>query len=182
MAFFYSLKRSSVSRWYVNEKFYACILLLVSGICISKFGPGFVIISASIAAIIAYFQASGISQLNDCKNSKYQSANMWGMLALSEGIFASIINIWRAIVLISGSIVVFEFTGIISFSLLLVMTKLLGAIFTHYSKSIIKERFRIISVATISMSGIILISLPSTNLWLIGILIMGVATSLLCIL
>ena len=174
---FYSLKRSSVSRWYVNEKFYACILLLVSGICISKFGPNFVIILASIAAIFAYFQASEISELNDCKNSKYQSANMWGMLALSEGIFASIINIWRAIILISGSIVVFEFTGIISFSLLLVMTKLLGAIFTHYSKSIIEERFRIISVTTISMSGIILISLPSTNLWLVGILIMGVATS-----
>ena len=109
---FYSLKRSSVSRWYVNEKFYACILLLVSGICISKFGPGFVIILASIAAIIAYFQASGISELNECTNSKYQSANMWGMLALSEGIFASIINIWRAIVLISGSIVVFEFTAV----------------------------------------------------------------------
>ena len=68
---FYSLKRSSVSRWYVNEKFYACILLLVSGICISKFGPGFVIILASIAAIIAYFQHV------DDENINYRAAHQF---------------------------------------------------------------------------------------------------------
>lgn len=174
---FYSLKSSSISRWYVKEKIIACALCLISGIIIAKIGPELVLLAATLAASISYIQTYKISKSENYSNLEFQGIDNNGIMALSEGCFAAIINLWRGITLLTGSVIVFGLSGILSFTLLLVITELLGALYCHYSKFKLKEKTRASIALALCFTGIAATIIPNQNSWIIGILILGIGTS-----
>jgi hypothetical protein len=176
---FYSLKSSSISRWYVKEKLTACILCLISGVIIASIGPELVLVGATIAASISYVQTYKISKRVKHSDLAFQRMDYNAILALAEGCFASIINLWRGIVLLTGRVIVFGLSGILSFTLLLVITKLLGALYCHYSKFKFSEKTRISIALLLCISGIIATIIPQQESWILGILILGIGTSII---
>ena len=98
-------------------------------------------------------------------------------MALSEGCFAAIVNLWRGITLLTGNVIVFGLSGILSFTLLLVITELLGALYCHYSKFKFSEKTRISVVLLLCILGILATIIPQQESWILGILILGIGTS-----
>jgi hypothetical protein len=174
---FYSLKSSSISRWYVKEKIIACALCLISGIIIAKIGPELVLLAATLAASRSYIQTYKISKSKNYSNLEFQRIDNNGIMALSEGCFAAIVNLWRGITLLTGNVIVFGLSGILSFTLLLVITELLGALYCHYSKFKFSEKTRISVVLLLCILGIIATIIPQQESWILGILILGIGTS-----
>jgi len=176
---FYQLKKQNVSKWFVQEKFIGCFLCIISGAIIIGWSPTPILLASSFAALISYLWTFQIQ--DGCKTQILRESRFGkdAVLALSEGCLSAVVRVTRDLVMLTGGIVIFGLKGVISFALLISITEFLGAFINNSTRGSYSTQSRCILYCMICLCGTMITIFGGLEIWIFGILLVGVGSSAL---
>ncbi len=185
---FYKLKNGGIEGWYLQEKAIGLMLTISSGLIIVGWNVVPVFIASMIAATGSLLMTYRIEIPSIHQQSKFftntsdqyiPTTQTAAALSFLEGSLFAIVLMTRRLVVLTGTIVIPGLSGILSETLFIAVAGLLGASITHYSKDRVREHIRLYWGLSICTIGILLACTGITKYWIIGILILGIGSTII---